>query len=181
MAAPFKIKIVEPGWETYTGDLGPNTFENGVSVNEVTPIEAARLANLIRVETLEGHNPSTSQLVLESRSTPMGQETEVPVDRSAVVPLGLHLYSEAELQVIADAEGITGLRKVSEPLGVKGTSITKLISAVLAAQGVAEGKVSVTEPEVAEIITAAPTVEEAVAPVAEEEETAVPVEEKAAE
>lgn len=44
------------------------------------------------------------------------------------------VYSDEQLGIIADREGINGLRKIAEALGVKGRSIRELIENILKAQ-----------------------------------------------
>lgn len=46
----MKLKITQPGFETYTGLLADVTFTNGVSDRDVTAAEAANLTTLFRTE-----------------------------------------------------------------------------------------------------------------------------------
>jgi hypothetical protein len=54
------------------------------------------------------------------------------------------VYTVAELEAIADRDGIVGLRKIGDPLGVKSQGIAKLISLIIEAQG---GKLEAGVPE----------------------------------
>lgn len=143
----MKIKLTEPGWETYTGDLGPIPFENGVSTREVNALEASRIANVVRVENVaDGSNPSTSQLVLESQCIRMDGDMVRDVVsgvQSSGAETANKVYTNAELEEIADRDGINGLRKIGDTLGVKAQGIAKLIALILEAQG---GKVEAGVP-----------------------------------
>lgn len=58
------------------------------------------------------------------------------VDDKPVEPT--RVYTRAELEEIADQDGIKGLRDIGTPLGAKNTSIHKLIDEILAAQSKAQ-------------------------------------------
>lgn len=141
MPAPFfhqehklKLKITERGWAGFTGDFGPVSFVDGVSVREVTEIEAFRLSNLIQIETLEGVNPSSSQQNLDSQSLLMASGMDHKAIEEAVKRT-VHVYSRTDLESIAEQDGIGGLRTIATPMGISGRSINALIDAILAYQG----------------------------------------------
>jgi hypothetical protein len=125
----MKIKMVQPGYEQFTGNFGGVEFLDGVSVVDVAPMIATRIANVVRVENVEdGVNPSASQTALDSYSTPMELR---PQDVPAAKP---QKYTAAELESIASKEGIKGLRKIGDTFGVKATGIAELIALILRAQ-----------------------------------------------
>jgi hypothetical protein len=129
----MKIKMVQPGYEGFTGNFGGVEFVDGVSIADVAPMVATRIANVVRVENVEGGaNPSASQAALDSYSKPMELR---PQDTPAPKP---QKYTEAELEAIAGKEGIKGLRKISDPLGVKSNGIAELIALILKVQTPAE-------------------------------------------
>jgi hypothetical protein len=129
----MKIKMVQPGYEQFTGNFGGIEFVDGVSVADVAPMVATRIANVVRVENVEGGaNPSASQAALDSYSRPMELR---PQDTPAPAP---QKYTEADLEAIASKEGIKGLRKISDPLGVKSNGIGDLIGLILKAQAPAD-------------------------------------------
>lgn len=49
-------------------------------------------------------------------------------------PVQMRVYSQVELEEVADKTGIEGLREIARPLGVKSNSITKLVSEIIEAQ-----------------------------------------------
>jgi hypothetical protein len=124
----MKIRLLQPGWETFTGNFGGVEFADGVSVNDANTREAARLANVVRCELEDGSNPSASQVALDSKGTIM----QVGSDRApAPAPVK---YSRTALEEIAGAKGIKGLREIGDPMGVKASGIADLIEAILKAQ-----------------------------------------------
>lgn len=70
----MKVRIVSPGWETYTGFLAYMAeFKDGVSVNELTPAQIGRIGSTVQIvndETGEQVGPSTVALA--------GVATELP-------------------------------------------------------------------------------------------------------
>ena len=137
----MKLKIVEPGWTNFSGDFGGVEFVDNVSVREVTEREAYSLSNLVRIETLDGSNPSSSQQQLDIVHVAMDTETfaEGSVSLQSVVEEALSTlqrYDRDALQGIADSKGIEGLRAIATPMSLQGKSINALISSILNAQGI---------------------------------------------
>ena len=132
----MKIKLVEPGWETFSDYLGFVLFKDGESVEDVSPAEAARLASIVRIETLEGRNPSPAQMILDNWSGPMIVATTDTADAAKAAPA--KSWTQEELSAIADEKGIKGLREIGDDLGLKGAGIADLIAKIAeATKGVA--------------------------------------------
>lgn len=127
----MKIQLIEPGYESFNGHFGVIEFADGVSVNEVSPLEAERLGSLVRVQTLDGKDPSAAQKILDTYSNPMELAT-TPVGEPEAVVASVS-YTAEQLAVVADEGGIKAIRAIAEPLGMKGTSIAELIGKILAA------------------------------------------------
>ena len=127
----MQIKIIEPGWAGYTGHFGMIEFADGVSIESVSKADAAYLAGLIQVETLEGKNPSSTQALLDAHV----QSAEVPtlafIPEVPVVSDAEKVYTPEELAAVADSEGIKGIRAIAEPRGLKDNSISELIAKIL--------------------------------------------------
>jgi hypothetical protein len=125
----MKIKIIEAGWAGYTGHFGMIAFEDGVSVDEVSRADAAYLAGLVAIETLEGVNPSSTQALLDAHVNP------APVVPAPVhipdAPVVARVYTAEELAEVADQHGIRGIRAIAEPLGLKDNSIAELMAKIL--------------------------------------------------
>lgn len=124
------IKLVQPGWETFSDYLGFTLFKDGVSVEEVSPSEAARLASIVGIETLDGRNPSPAQMILDTWSGPMAVATSETADKQVQAPSVVKSWTAEELSAIGDEKGIKGLREIADPLGLKGTSIPDLIAKI---------------------------------------------------
>ena len=131
----MKIKLVEPGWETFRDYLGFVLFKDGESVEDVSPAEAARLASIVRIETLEGRNPSPAQMILDNWSGPMIVATTDTADaaKAASPAAPVKSWTQEELSAIADERGIKGLREIGDDLGLKGTGIADLIAKIVEA------------------------------------------------
>ena len=129
----MKVKITQGGWSSFCGHLGQVLFENGVSVEDVGKGDAAFLAGILQIEEVgTGRNPSDTQRIIDQYAN------QAPVERFDTIvetlpgPILAPTYSKEQLEQIADAKGIKGLREIAEPLGIKGLSITELIEKILA-------------------------------------------------
>lgn len=149
----MKIKITEPGWGGYTGTFGSTEFHNGVSVHEVGQQEAQRLAAAIAIVTVsddgEGKSPSAAQRIIDAHIMPLGDATPMasPVEAQGpeAKPMAAVVWTRAELEEIADKQGVRGLRQVAAPLGIKSNSIADLIDKVLAANPPATSEAQAVE------------------------------------
>lgn len=144
----MKLKITEPGWENFSGNLGVTMFDGGVSINEVPRVEINCISASIRVVELEtGESVGALGLDADAQNKPCTSHNlknmeEIFAEQAAgVAPAvvaafvaGADSYTKEELEKVADKGGIAGLREIAEPLGLKGTSIGKLIELILAKQ-----------------------------------------------
>lgn len=150
-----KIRLTQPGFENYSGQMGLLNFVDGLSTLDVDKHKASRLAAVMLIEWEEGGNPSVTQSLLDNTDTgapvfsSIGDGTDH--DRAAgaspalaatpvvMVPAIIAAvndakrYTVAELEAIADKDGIKGLREIAEPKGIKSNSIKELIDAILKA------------------------------------------------
>jgi hypothetical protein len=146
------IKITEPGWAGFTGELGMVTFENGVSTEPVSKRIADRLGGLMKCVLVDDkgveegvagaptsiQNSGTIKPPEHSGLIPV-TERELEEERSRLAieagkPKVTRLYSEEQLLSVADSKGIKGLREIGNPWNVKGRAIPELIEAILDAQ-----------------------------------------------
>lgn len=143
----MKIRMIESGYESFSGYFGTVEFKDGVSVGNVSDVEARFFASVISVECVEdGKDPGANaqfQAALKMEATSTDLPTlaelrasgkiadEVKVEARAVAQ---GTYTAEQLEQIADKKGIAGLREISDPLGIKGTSIAKLIEAIMEKQ-----------------------------------------------
>lgn len=148
-----KLKITQAGFENYTGPLGPVEFVDGVSVEAVPVITADRLAAGMSLQKLDEAGNEIGQAGAAARMvggvtipaevlTPLknASEEDISADRRRVAeaqkrPPVSRIYSVNELKAIADEGGISALREVAKPWGVRERSIPKLIQEIMQAQG----------------------------------------------
>lgn len=150
----MKLRLTQPGWESYSGQMGVLFFENGLSTADVRPLDAKRMAAFMLCVWEDGTSPNVAQSILDNADTPApvvnpdseaehDQQAEdgvpsAPVEPAVVVtpPVvdpakpAAKVYTRDELAAIADKEGIKGLRAIA-PEGVKNTSIVGLIDEIL--------------------------------------------------
>jgi hypothetical protein len=133
-----KLRIVQENWAGYTGDFGGVEFFDGVSVELVDDRRARRLANIIRIEIAEGErqgvNPSDSQMLIDMKNLPMDIEASVVAQTLVTSAMAPVQHTRESLEKIADESGIAGIRKISDPMGLKSNAVNKLIEMVLRAQ-----------------------------------------------
>lgn len=145
------IKITSKGWTSYTGLLGTSWFKDGMSVEPLPRMVSDRLAAVVSFVEINEDGTETPggaayRMIAESRErAPISRESarqseaerleEERLDtlRAEKAPAE-RIYTGAELEAIADAKGIKGLREISDAWGVKERSIPNLISATLKAQ-----------------------------------------------
>lgn len=137
----MRVKIVEPGWGNFTGQMGEVDFVDGVSVEPLSKMQMGRIGASIRIDGLDdGLQQSASAeivrnigmnadqaMALEKNADDLGHKSS---DREAPT-VG---YSRKSLGEIADKEGIEGLRAIGDIYGVKSRKIADLITLILQAQ-----------------------------------------------
>lgn len=149
----MKLRLTAPGWERYTGQMGVIFFEDGLSVGDVLQVDAVRVAGVIGAEWEDGTPANVSQIYLDNMHTEAktaeeqrqadSQDAPKTVDgdlaKEKAEMLGV-TYTESQLAEIADKKGISGLREIASPLGIKGNSIAGLIELILKAAGAPKGE-----------------------------------------
>lgn len=136
-----KVRLLQAGYEHFTGQYGPNSFTNGVSDEPLLPIHAHFIGAAIAAEYEDGTpinpalnyslavdmKPADAEQVAQERAA-IAAEHEKKVARAAVT------YTREQLEEIADKRGIKGLREIGDDLGVKANSVADLIAGILKAQ-----------------------------------------------
>lgn len=154
----MKLRITQKGFENYSGQMGMILFKDGVSVYDVKERDALRLSALFGCVWDNGEYVKVTKVEVEP-SAPVGRSTflaqtdgkkeRVGGDDSdsaiyyadngfsdADAPVQVtKRYTLAELEKVADEKGIAGLREIAGPLGIRGTSINKLIDQILLIAG----------------------------------------------
>lgn len=147
----MNIKIVQAGFETYTGDIFKYAFVGGVSVTDIPQIDIDRLSTAFQiVEIVDGEDVPAgiaSRMVTNASLRaevvkPLQRQTEeefaqeslaktIETLRKMVAP---KIYTFEELSSIADTDGINGIRSIGDALNVKDRTITVLMHKIVDAQ-----------------------------------------------
>jgi hypothetical protein len=148
----MKLRLTQPGFEGYSAQMGVVFFENGLSTTDVSPHDAIRMAAVMGCEWEDGSPANVGQMYLDGMNAPApsdqeqrdahgsdadGSSTDDSGEQGSgdVVKQAGVSYTEEQLAAIADDKGITGLRDIADPLGIKGNSIRGLIDAIVKAAG----------------------------------------------
>lgn len=145
------IKIVQPGNETYTGIISGVRFENGLSIEPMNQADAERMGAFMRIVDADTDEPiSPTHRMVQMRNQGVApREGLIPIKRSPATgkvkekkseKLISYEYTRESLETAADAEGISGLRRIAEPYGVRGRSINEIIDSLMAIKSNAEAK-----------------------------------------
>lgn len=162
----MQVKITDPGFAGFTGHFGTVWFENGVS-EHISSAEAERLGCIVKCETLDGMNPSATQRMVDIQNknldqllaegkgnvgadrsqiqTPEGKQTVAKTDQANTTAASQAApgakpsldFTRADLEALADKEGIAGLRNIGSQHGVKGRSIAEIIDELMQIQATA--------------------------------------------
>lgn len=138
----MKYKITAPGWEGFTGMAGQFEFVDGISVDDLSKVDAGRMAGILALESVEDvpKDPSPAQAILDSYFHEM---TSVTMPSAADMPETIKVgkvYTSEELAAVADAGGIKAIRAIADAFtganvdALRGKSIAELIGKILAAQ-----------------------------------------------
>lgn len=136
-----KILLLEPQFVGYTGILCGVQFKDGVSVAELPFIDQQRICASMRATTVDGKNVSPSAVFSNRNELAADQIVEptapdiVPMKRGTADAKFVQRFTRAELESIADCEGIAGLRQIGNQIGVKAKGIVEMIEGILKAQG----------------------------------------------
>lgn len=147
----MKLRLTQPGFDTYTGQMGTVFFENGLSTADVKPNDAVRMAAQFLCEWEDGSTASVAQSLLDHAHMTVGDlkavtnadqafaqqaaEAGALASKAAAEDGVTKTYTEESLAAIADKSGIKGLRVIAEPMGIKGNAIADLVRAILEKQG----------------------------------------------
>lgn len=128
----MKLQLTAVGYENFSGLFGMVEFKDGLSISDVNPNIAKRIACIISVEWEDSTKVGVADSLIANQDTPAPNET------ATVIPVleergesNVVLWTEEELGALADTNGITGLREIAEPHGIKGNSIAGLIKGIL--------------------------------------------------
>lgn len=142
----MKLRLTQSGFESYSGQMGVVMFEDGLSIDDVLTIDGIRIAAAIGAQWEDGSAANVGDMYLDNMNTPafLGDFIESPADENEPAPTAVpssekpetavEKFTKKQLAKIADEEGVAGLRKIGDTLGVKGKSIVELIDLILQSQ-----------------------------------------------
>lgn len=157
----IKVRITQPGMQTYNGYIRGTRFVNGESFEPMPIMDALRLGASCSVSDMDGKVISPNYVVHEDANTVNAADVTPPRSKTKeendANPAPEVVGEEAEddivgfyepedeidapkqwtregLEALADAEGIQGLRDIGDSYGVKERSIDGLIVAIVKAQ-----------------------------------------------
>lgn len=171
----MKIRILDKGFAKLTGLFGTVEFVDGVSIEDVSAAEAARLGTILSIEDANtGVNPSTTQLMVDTHKKNMHElglvsanivhSSELPKEVPVVVskpeageapkapeasasPVVLDwTFTEDDIDAIVKKEGVAGLRSFAEPYDINDRSIAGLVQKLMEAKAL-NAPVKQVEPE----------------------------------
>ena len=138
----------------FTGDYGVLTFKKGLSTTEVSALDGRRMATLLPCLTEDGQDPLDHSVNWDgvgilisvppefTKLTTVAEQNRIDAQTAAidaeVAVIVQPAHTRENLEVIADKFGISGIREISEPLGLKGTSIRGLIDQILSGKTVVD-------------------------------------------
>lgn len=139
---PRRLRLIEAGWEGFSDFFGTVQFKDGVSVEPVAWVEQQRLGGMIRMVSAEdGENDAgvgPAEDLTRGRDrlhTPeLVDAGKTIIQANGVITVAGALMTRQELEAVADAKGLAGLRDVAKPWGVTDRSVIGLINAILRAQ-----------------------------------------------
>lgn len=159
----FKVKIVESAFDSFTGEMSGLKFVNGLSVRSLAQDEVAKIAGVLRVNLIpvnsESDEETTGTEDTDTEGTETGTEgtegtegtsaetdtetdtetTETDTENTgeeakSVAGNTVFKYTREELEALADAQGISGLREVANQYNIKGKTINDLMDKLLKIQ-----------------------------------------------
>lgn len=158
--APRRVRIVEKGWENFTGQYGTHDFKDGVSVDHLTWRDTLRLGSIIKmVDADDGkHGLGASDAYLRFRDINPSNPDVVKFQTGEALKVNPNTlrkdWTREELEAVADKDGLNGVRDIARHWGKTGRSIVECINAILEAQKPetpvvepAGGQVEMEEPE----------------------------------
>jgi hypothetical protein len=135
-----KIRLRDPAYKYFNGDMGGVEFENGETKDHVSQRDIDRLGCILAIDIFDGtamaindslirdHSKKAVVVKASTRGTADEKEAEMEESRGrGVAKAPAKILSHEEVEAIADRKGIQGLREIAEPLNVRGRSIGDLV------------------------------------------------------
>ena len=141
MHAPRHVRIIDPVLSAHTGFLlgGVAEFIDGVSVE---PLRWDRVNELAAIVACEDATTGASVGVLANADADRARPADAPEivaanyahEHDGTTRSAAQHYTRAELEAVADRDGLPGVREIARAWSRTGRSIVECIEAVLGAQ-----------------------------------------------
>lgn len=154
------VKIVEKGFEGYNGIIEGVQFTNGVSQEPLSQFSAERVGAFMKIVNADNPDEPLGLGYRMANARNQGQAPREPLQKVERTKTGKkkepvkkadkvvsYEFTKADLEAVADKEGITGLRKVAEQYDVRGRSIAEIIDSLMALKANAEAKKDAETPK----------------------------------
>lgn len=129
----MQVKITDPGFAGFTGHFGTVWFEDGVS-EQISSAEAERLGCIVKCETLEGHNPSATQRMVDIQQKNLDE-----------------LLAQGKGVVAADRAVEQKPEQVEQPAGGQAEQVNQSVAKTEGAAVTAGGKPTFTREQLEEL------------------------------
>lgn len=143
----FFVQITDRLYKNFTGPLGAYVFKDGRSVVKLHRNDAVQLSHgfacdavdddgNVMFKVIPGQMPTTAEMQMGKRSAPVEIKpdltaTEGNLEQADEAKAPSVKYTVAELEAIADKQGLRGLREEANKHGIKGKSIPELIKKLM--------------------------------------------------
>jgi hypothetical protein len=154
-----RVKIVQPGFETYNGIIEGAQFNEGSSIESLSQFSAERIGAFMKVVNADNEDEPLGLGYRMANAKGSGVEPRAPLERIVRTKTGKtkeapkksklisYEFTKDELELVADKDGIQGLRKVADQYEVRGRSISEIISSLMALKANQEAKLASAPPK----------------------------------
>lgn len=124
----MKLRLTGKGFEKYTGQMGVHYFQDGVSINEVLPVDGMRIAGTIGAVWEDGSVANVGEIYAQNIQTPAptGLQQERLDYLASVVGVSNASQAIAQTNLVAQAQFKAGGLDVAttvQPTAAVGTGV----------------------------------------------------------
>lgn len=118
----MKLRLTGRGFEKYTGQMGVHYFQNGLSMNEVLPVDGIRIAGTIGAIWEDGSHANVGEVYAQNLQTPAPTGLQqARLDHLAAV-VGISNATQAIAQTTSVAEAQFRAEGINVPAAAQPTA-----------------------------------------------------------